>query len=82
MSKNTVRHQIKKTVFKGNAREAILNQLKDGRWYTLKELAFVAGITEAGASARVRDLRKPQYGGFTIDVVHGYGNTWLYRLAS
>ena len=75
------RMQFKKSRFRGNAREAIRHQMQDGQWYSLKELAFISGITEAGASARVRDLRKSQYGGYEIDVKPGYGNQpWLYRM--
>lgn len=77
-----VRLQYKKNRVNGSAREAIYRQMLDGQWYTLRELAFIAGITEAGASARIRDLRKSQYGGFTIEARPGNrDHTWLYRLS-
>lgn len=41
-------------------------------WWTLAELreygmTFGIGISEAGVSARIRDLRKPCYGSHTIE---------------
>ena len=35
----------------------------DGEWRTLKRIVSVVGGSEAGVSARLRDLRKPQFGG-------------------
>lgn len=34
---------------------------KDGKWRTLKEIASAVGCSESGASARIRDLRKPKF---------------------
>lgn len=56
----------------------------DGQWRTLGELAAEVGATEPAVSARLRDLRKPKYGGFHVehrrrgDPTHGL---WEYRLA-
>ena len=72
-----VRHQME-LVFEGSALKAIYNQMQDGNWYSLKELAFIANITEAGASARVRDLRKKRYGAHKVTA--RAGDPWLYRL--
>ncbi|HEX6038881.1 hypothetical protein [Longimicrobium sp.] len=41
--------------------------MADGKWRTVPELAVLAGCTEAGASARLRDLRKPKFGRFTVE---------------
>lgn len=38
-----------------------------GRKWTLKQLTSFAGGSEAGVSARLRDLRKPRFGGYRID---------------
>jgi hypothetical protein len=77
----TGKTQIKKHTIWESAFDAIWSQLQDGDWYTLKELAFVGGCSEAGASARIRDLRKPKYGGYTIETQAAYGDVpWLYRL--
>ena len=35
-------------------------------WWTLRDLAARTNSSEAGVSARVRDLRKPRFGGFVV----------------
>lgn len=37
-----------------------------GVWLTPFELARVCGASEAGATARARDLRKQKFGGWTV----------------
>ena len=58
--------------------------LSDGKWRTLAEIRAVAGGSEAGVSARLRDLRKPKFGGRQIDR-RRRGNPdsglWEYRMA-
>lgn len=39
----------------------------DHAWRTLAEIATEAGCSEASASARLRDLRKSKFGGFTVE---------------
>lgn len=41
--------------------------MSDQRWRTLKEIAAAVGCSEAGASARLRDLRKKKFGAFTVE---------------
>jgi len=41
--------------------ERVLMLMGDHRWHTLAELAERCGCSEAGASARIRDLRKPPH---------------------
>jgi hypothetical protein len=38
----------------------------DGWYHTLPELATIANASEASVSARMRDLRKPRFGGFAL----------------
>lgn len=52
-----------------------------GYWTTLAEMATYAGGSEAGCSARLRDLRKQQNGGFIIERRRrGHGGLHEYRL--
>lgn len=48
-----------------------LNRVKtlmlDGHWRTLRQIAYVVGGSEAGISARLRDLRKPKFGGYLVE---------------
>lgn len=60
--------------------------LRGGGWLTLAEIAAKAGCGEASASAQLRNLRKPRFGGHTIErkrrcVYGGVPGVWVYRLA-
>lgn len=50
------------------------------RWWTLSELQAVAGGSEAGISARVRDLRKPKFGNFIIEHKRCEDGLWRYMM--
>lgn len=39
----------------------------DGQWRTLSAIAVAVQGSEAGVSARLRDLRRHEYGGYVID---------------
>lgn len=41
--------------------------MADGQWRTLAQIKAECGGSEAGISARLRDLRKPQFGGHTVE---------------
>ena len=50
----------------------VKNLMFDGRWRTLREIAFEINTnghhsTEAAISARLRDLRKDIFGGYTVE---------------
>ena len=51
----------------GRQLAGVLAALRRGGWWTLAELATVAGGSEAGCSARLRDLRKPRFGAHTVE---------------
>jgi hypothetical protein len=55
--------------------------LSDHRWHTLSEIAQRIGGSEAGISARIRDLRKERWGSHKIDRQHISQGLWKYRLA-
>lgn len=57
----------------------------DGKWHTLRELSSRTGDPEASVSARLRDLRKRKFGGFTVERERlpgkdGKSGLWRYRL--
>lgn len=54
--------------------------LSDGRWWTLRDLQQAVGGSEAGISARLRDLRKQRFGGRTVERRRVSGGLWEYRL--
>lgn len=47
--------------------EMVFRHMKDGAWHTLEYLSLVTNASEASASARLRDLRKPRFGGHTVE---------------
>jgi hypothetical protein len=46
---------------------AVWRELADGEWHPLAKIARKTRIGSAVASARLRDLRKPAFGGMTIN---------------
>lgn len=52
----------------------------EGQWWTLAALAKAAGCSEASASARLRDLRKPRNGGHTVERERVEGGLFRYRV--
>lgn len=47
--------------------QAVQKLMSDGRWRTLPAISRIVGAPEASVSARLRDLRKPKFGGFTVE---------------
>lgn len=68
----------------GWSRKALLHQVRDlmddGEWYTLAELSWATGASEASCSARVRDFRKAKYGGHQVDRRYVGKGIYQYRL--
>jgi len=52
----------------------------DGRWRTLRDIAGVTGYPEASISARLRDYRKPRFGGYLVDRMRIEGGLFTYRM--
>ena len=41
--------------------------MSDGKWHTLSAIASITGCNHASISARLRDLRKTKFGGYTVE---------------
>ena len=58
--------------------------MQDGRWRTIKQVASAVGCSEPGASARLRDLRKPkfsaEYPNGGVDRRRVEGGLWEYSM--
>ena len=52
----------------------------DEKWRTLREIANLTGDPEASISAQLRHLRKPRFGGHTVERQHIDGGLYKYRL--
>lgn len=61
-------------------KQRVFDLMRDGRYRTLARIAEVVGGSEAGVSARLRDLRKPQFGAFDVQKRRVAGGIWEYRL--
>lgn len=66
----------------GSQLQRVAALMADGRWRTLAEIAGTADGSEAGVSARLRDMRKTRFGGHTVERRRrgGTGGTWEYHL--
>jgi len=57
--------------------------MSDGEWRTLAQIQSIVGGSEAGVSARLRDLRKDRFGSFLVKrrrVGEPSSGVWQYRL--
>lgn len=53
----------------------------DGQWRKLKDIAARVGASETGASARIRELRLPKFGGYTVECRHVKNGLHEYRIS-
>ena len=54
----------------------------DGRWYSLNDICAITSDPPASVSARLRDFRKPKFGGHKIERRRLNAGLFEYRLAS
>lgn len=64
----------------GEQAKRVFKAMADGGWSTLHQLAQDTGDPEASISARLRDFRKPKWGGFTIEREYAGNGLHRYRL--
>lgn len=67
--------------------DEIRDFLSSGCWYTIDEIVRMTSYAPQSVSARLRDLRKPEFGGHTISrrpVPDGVfkGKTYEYRMVA
>jgi hypothetical protein len=58
----------------------VFEVLSNGAWWTLAELEGETGFPQASISARIRDLRKPEFGGYNVPGRRRTTATWEYKL--
>lgn len=59
---------------------AVWNVMRDKKWRTLPEIASVLEEPEQSISARLRDLRKPRFGGWNVERTYVANGVWAYRV--
>ena len=61
---------------------AVKTLMADGEWRTLGGIAAAVDAPQASVSARLRDLRKPKFGGWIVEREYLHNGIWKYRLRS
>jgi hypothetical protein len=60
--------------------DLVWQMMSDRQWHTLAELAEHANCPQASASARLRDLRKPEFGGRCVERQYFDRGLFRYRI--
>lgn len=60
---------------------AVKALMLDGAWHTLAEISASTGHPQASVSARLRDLRRSENGGWDVQRRYVERGLWKYRLA-
>lgn len=58
----------------------VWNVMRDHAWHTLPGISAKTGDPEASISARLRDFRKPRFGGYIVERRYVADGLWEYRL--
>src|SRR5882762_6250173 len=58
----------------------VFNFMSDGLWHTLREIGAATGAPEQSTSSRLRDLRKPRFGAYTVERRYDGAGLWSYRV--
>ena len=58
----------------------VVHAMQDGQWRTLAEIEAKTGDPQASISARLRDLRKPQYDSNTVERRRRTQGQYEYRV--
>lgn len=59
---------------------AVFDLMKDGVWRSLAQIAEKVGAPESSVSARLRDLRKPRFGGYSVGRRYVCKGLFVYQL--
>jgi len=60
--------------------DRIYRFVADSEWKTLREISVATGAPEASVSACLRHLRKPKYGGHTVEKKYAGSGVYQYRV--
>lgn len=62
--------------------ERVRTLMSDGQWRTLAQIAAAVNGSEAGVSARLRDLRKRRFGSLQVERKRADRGLWMYRVVT
>ena len=60
--------------------QRVFDVMKDGKWRTIIAIGYVTRDPQASISARLRDLRKPKFGGHIVERKYIADGLWQYRM--
>ena len=60
----------------------VASLMRAGQWRTIYEIAHATGCPEQSVSARLRDLRKPLSGGYTVERRRVSAGVFQYRVCA
>ena len=64
----------------GKQLDRVVWAMQDEMWHTLSAVARMTGDPEASVSAQLRHLRKPQFGGHTVERRYTSNGLYEYKL--
>jgi hypothetical protein len=64
----------------GKQLDRVVWAMEDGQWHTLSAVALMTGDPEASVSAQLRHLRKPRFGGHTVERRYASNGLYEYKL--
>lgn len=80
---NGVTYEAERDGVRLNKQQArVRNVMSDGQWRTLAQLSNLTGDPQASVSARLRDLRKPRFGGYRVQRQYLGNGLWQYRIGA
>lgn len=62
--------------------DKVLDVMKGGELFTVDQLVDATGFLPTSVATMVRNLRKPQYGGHTVERVHLGNRLYAWRLVA
>lgn len=60
--------------------QRVLDIMSDGEWWKMDEIAAQADMREGSVGSRIRELREPRHGGYTIERRHVGDRQYEFRL--
>jgi hypothetical protein len=64
----------------GKQLDRVVWAMRDEMWHTLSAVALMTGDPEASVSAQLRHLRKPRFGGHTVERRYASNGLYEYKL--
>ena len=64
----------------GDQMAAVFDLMKDGLWRSLAQISEAVNAPESSVSARLRDLRKPRFGGHSVERRYVCKGCFIYQL--